>query len=105
MTASVKQLKIDDIDPALILAAHRFNETTEDGQEYDVAPKLMSRLNEIGLVEHKGRSFYMQTDLMLELQDQLKLKAGQICLDETRGTIKLGSYDVLPSEVKVIYPE
>lgn len=39
----------------------RFNETCEDGQEYDVRPSMMSRLAEIGVVSRKFGSVYFLT--------------------------------------------
>ena len=47
-------------------AAHRFNETCEDGEGYDVKKPMMNRLEELGLVVHKGCGYYEQTDLMIE---------------------------------------
>lgn len=68
-------LKLNDISPDLIIAANRFNETTEDGQEYDVLPQLMSELAEIGLVESKGSGIYFQTDLMMEMKVDIKIRS------------------------------
>lgn len=56
-------------------AAARFNETTEDGQEYDVSKAMMKELCEIGLVVHKGAGYYEQTDLMLESAAALRAVA------------------------------
>ncbi|HQU62310.1 MAG TPA: hypothetical protein PKY85_04125 [Nitrosomonas sp.] len=53
-------------------AAARFNETTEDGEGYDVPKPMMRRLAEIGLVIHKGGGWYEQTDAMLEIEDDLR---------------------------------
>lgn len=52
-------------------AAARFNETTEDGEGYDVPKPMMRRLRELGLVRHCGGGWYEQTTLMQELEDAL----------------------------------
>lgn len=53
-------------------AAARFNETTEDGEGYDVSKPMMRRLRELGLVRHCGGGYYEQTDLMLDLEGALR---------------------------------
>lgn len=83
---------LDNVESTLILAAYRFNETVEDGQKYDVEPEYMIRLDELGLVEHKDNGFYMQTDLMIELKDQIKGRAekllGQVIINGIKGAVK-----------------
>ena len=75
---SEKRFSLSDINPDLVVAANRFNETTNDGQEYDVRPELMCSLAEIGLVEHKGNGIYFQTDLMMEVKGEIKTLAERI---------------------------
>ena len=73
-------MKISDLTNELLSAmtdaekkaAARFNETTEDGEGYDVPKPMMRRLAEIGLVIHKGGGWYEQTDALLEIEDDLR---------------------------------
>jgi len=39
-------------------AFERFNETCEDGEEYDVPKTMMKRLAEIGVIHHTSRGIY-----------------------------------------------
>lgn len=39
----------------------RFNETVEDDNSYDVPKEMMSRLSQIGVVQHTGRGSYSLT--------------------------------------------
>ena len=50
--------------PEEIKAAHRFMETCEDGEGYDVPKQMMRRLAEIGLVRHVGGGYYEATEQM-----------------------------------------
>lgn len=54
--------------------ARRFCETCEDGQEYDVPRSAMSHLESIGLVVHKGRGRYEQTEELIRMLEAGDLK-------------------------------
>lgn len=53
-------------------AAARFNETSEDGEGYDVKKPMMRRLSDLGLVSHCGGGWYEQTDSMMDMEDALR---------------------------------
>lgn len=48
-------------------ALERFAETCEDGQEYDVPKEKMTRLAELGVVQHKGAGRYNITSFGMQL--------------------------------------
>ena len=52
-------------------AALRFHETTTDDGTYDISIELRRRLQQLGLVKHKGGGHYEETDLMLSLLPEL----------------------------------
>lgn len=67
-----------------INAAIRFNECSEDGQEYDVSPEMMIQLANLGLVFDQGGGCYEQTELMLSVQGDLAQEAKSISANNRR---------------------
>jgi hypothetical protein len=71
-SASASNGWLSTIPDYLKAAAARFNETCEDGEGYDVPAVVMTELARAGLVRWCGRGIYEQTDLMLQLKDDLR---------------------------------
>lgn len=53
-------------------AALRFCETCDDGEGYDVPRTMMKRLEELGLVIDKKFGRFEQTDLLLDIRDDIE---------------------------------
>jgi hypothetical protein len=53
-------------------ALHRFNETCEDGQEYDVSRRVMKSMTFIGLVRWCGGSRFEITDIGIAVLESAK---------------------------------
>jgi hypothetical protein len=53
-------------------AALRFCETCDDGEGYDVPRKMMKQLEALGLVVDKKFGRFEQTDLLLNIRDDLE---------------------------------
>ena len=87
MLITAKQLALlDSMNVSQVCAAERFNSCVEDNQDYDVSPGLMKQLSELGLVRYQGEGFYLQTDLMLELKDEIKSRAAGFDLGPIGGS-------------------
>ncbi len=74
---------LDSMNILQLCGAERFNACIEDNQDCDVAPKLMKQLSDLGLVQHQGEGDYLQTDLMIELKDEIKSRAAGFDLNAT----------------------
>lgn len=56
-------------------AALRFHETAVDDGSYDIPNAMRTRLRELGLIRHAGKSRFMETDLMLVVLELIELRA------------------------------
>jgi len=56
-------------------AALRFCETCDDGEGYDVPRKMMKQIEALGLVVDKKFGRFEQTDLLIDIRDDLELWA------------------------------
>lgn len=54
-----------EISSEELKAFERFNETTDDGEGYDVPKEMMKRLADIGLLNNLSAGYYRATNLGL----------------------------------------
>jgi len=67
LCAEVERLTKVDVEPVALTEDERkalgcFQETTDDGEGYDVPKQMMRRLAQIGVVHHASRGIYGITD-------------------------------------------
>ena len=69
MTLSRQAQELTDEEKRAVM---RFCETCEDGEGYDVPKAMMKRLEQLGLVVHKGGGWYEGTPALDQLQTELQ---------------------------------